>query len=236
MVDRHRLPDHVGDQRLPGRLGRHVRARWSSRSALTVLAFAAPAAFVRVDEPRPAATDGSRAEPKRVDLAGTIRVDRRVPGLFALILFATFNNFLGGVFMALLDAYGLSLVSVQAWGLLLGVRLAAPSSSAASSSRKTGLGKNPLRTLLLVNLDHLVGRRACSRSSRRSRCWPSGCFIWMFLGPYAEAAEHTTLQKVVPLRAAGPGVRLRPVGRAGRLAADRLPDRAARRSSSSSRS
>ena len=40
------------------------------------------------------------------------------PGLFALILFAAFNNFLGGVFMALMDAYGLSLVAVQEWGLL----------------------------------------------------------------------------------------------------------------------
>jgi len=25
-----------------------------------------------------------------------------------------------------------------------------------------------------------------------------GMFVWMLLGPYAEAAEHTTLQKVVP--------------------------------------
>jgi DHA3 family multidrug efflux protein-like MFS transporter len=30
-----------------------------------------------------------------------------------------------------------------------------------------------------------------------------GCFIWMLLGPYAEAAEHTTLQKVVPLERQG---------------------------------
>jgi len=39
----------------------------------------------------------------------------------ALILFATFNNFLGGVFMSLMDAYGLSLVSVQVWGALWGI-------------------------------------------------------------------------------------------------------------------
>ena len=36
-----------------------------------------------------------------------------MPGLTALILFSAFNNFLGGVFMALMDAYGLSLVSVR---------------------------------------------------------------------------------------------------------------------------
>jgi DHA3 family multidrug efflux protein-like MFS transporter len=31
----------------------------------------------------------------------------------------------------------------------------------------------------------------------------AGCFIWMLLGPYAEAAEHTTLQKVVPVERQG---------------------------------
>ncbi len=36
-----------------------------------------------------------------------------VPGLTALILFATFNNLLGGSFMALMDPYGLTLVSVE---------------------------------------------------------------------------------------------------------------------------
>ncbi len=43
---------------------------------------------------------------------------RFVPGLIGLLFFSTFNNFLGGVFMALLDAYGLSLMKVQLWGLL----------------------------------------------------------------------------------------------------------------------
>jgi DHA3 family multidrug efflux protein-like MFS transporter len=37
-----------------------------------------------------------------------------------LIFLTTFNNFLGGVFMALMDAYGLSIVSVQTWGILWG--------------------------------------------------------------------------------------------------------------------
>ena len=30
-----------------------------------------------------------------------------------------------------------------------------------------------------------------------------GCFIWLFLGPFAEAAEQTTLQKVVPFERQG---------------------------------
>ena len=55
-----------------------------------------------------------------VDLRGTIRAIGVVPGLFALILFATFNNFLGGVFMSLMDAYGLLLVPVEVWGMLWG--------------------------------------------------------------------------------------------------------------------
>ena len=31
----------------------------------------------------------------------------------------------------------------------------------------------------------------------------AGCALWMFLGPYAEAAEQTTLQKVVPYERQG---------------------------------
>ena len=42
-----------------------------------------------------------------------------MPGLFALLLFSTFNNFLGGVFMSLMDPYGLTLMSVEAWGILI---------------------------------------------------------------------------------------------------------------------
>ncbi len=48
--------------------------------------------------------DGS---PGRVDLRGTFRLVRGVPGLLALIVFSCFNNFIGGTFMALMDAYGL---------------------------------------------------------------------------------------------------------------------------------
>ncbi len=54
------------------------------------------------------------AEPVRSGLRGTVAAVRAVPGLFGLIFFRIFNNFLGGVFMALMDAYGLQLVSVQA--------------------------------------------------------------------------------------------------------------------------
>ena len=157
--------------------------------------------LVRIDEGRPAPSLDVPQEPKRVDIAGTIRVIAAVPGLFALIFFACFNNFLGGVFMALLDAYGLSLVSVEVWGLLFGVLSTAFIASGIIISR-TGLGKNPLRTLLLVNL---ITWSVCCVFTIQPSIWllAGGCFIWMLLGPYAEAAEHTTLQKVVPLERQG---------------------------------
>ena len=162
---------------------------------LTVLAFA-HLSFVQIDEKRIEAAPGEPVEPKTVDIKGTIAVIAAVPGLFALIFFASFNNFLGGVFMALLDAYGLSLVSVQTWGLLFGVLSTAFIISGIVISR-TGLGKNPVRTLLSVNL---ITWSVCCLFTIQPSIWllAGGCFIWMLLGPYAEAAEHTTLQKVVP--------------------------------------
>jgi DHA3 family multidrug efflux protein-like MFS transporter len=158
-------------------------------------------AFVKVDEGRVEPSPDTPAEPKRVDLAGTIRVIGAVPGLFALIFFACFNNFLGGVFMALLDAYGLSLVPVEMWGLTFGVLSLAFILSGIIIS-KTGLGKNPLRTLLMVNV---ITWSVCCVFTIQPSFWllAAGCFVWMFLGPYAEAAEHTTLQKVVPLERQG---------------------------------
>lgn len=132
----------------------------------------------------------------KVDIAGTVRLIAGIPGLFALILFATFNNFLGGIFMALLDAYGLSLVSVQVWGLMFGVISVAFIVSGIVISR-TGLGPKPLRTLLMVNL---LAWTICSVFTLQSSIWllAIGMAVWMFIGPYAEAAEQTTLQKVVP--------------------------------------
>jgi MFS transporter, DHA3 family, multidrug efflux protein len=155
-------------------------------------------AFVRFDEPRP---EHHEDAPRKVDLAGTIRVVLGVPGLIALILFATFNNFLGGVFMALMDAYGLSLMAVQSWGLLWALISCAFIASGLVIA-KTGLGKNPLRTLLNVNLV-MWSVAAVFTVHSSIPLLAAGCFIWMFLGPYAEAAEHTTLQKVVPYERQG---------------------------------
>ncbi|WP_421950026.1 MFS transporter [Pelagibacterium sp.] len=168
--------------------------------AATVLVFV-HLGFLRVNEGRPVPVEGEVLPPRTVDIAGTIAIIAGVPGLFALIFFATFNNFLGGIFMALLDAYGLSLVSVEIWGLLFGVLSTAFIASGLLISR-VGLGKNPLRTLLLVNL---ITWSVCCVFTLQSSIWllTAGCFIWMFMAPFAEAAEHTTLQKVVPLERQG---------------------------------
>ena len=168
--------------------------------ALTLVALV-HLSSVSIEERVVEATPGAPAEPKRVDIRGTMRVIAKVPGLFALILFATFNNFLGGIFMALLDAYGLSLVSVETWGLLFGV-LSTAFIFSGTLIAKVGLGKQPLRVLLLVNF--ISWGVACVFTLQAS-IWllAAGCFVWMFLGPWAEAAEHTTLQKVVPLERQG---------------------------------
>jgi len=180
---------------------------WTGMTGVLVFAlvFTALAALhlapVRVDEPRAETRGGEPRPPRRMDLAGTIATVGAVPGLFALILFTTFNNFLGGIFMALMDAYGLSLVKVQTWGLLWGLISVAFILSGIVISR-TGLGRNPLRTLMIVNL---IAWAVCCVFTLRSSIvlLTAGCFVWMFLGPYAEAAEQTTLQKVVPYERQG---------------------------------
>lgn len=156
---------------------------------------------IRIDEDRPVPAQDAPQEPKRVDIAGTIAVIAAVPGLFALIFFSTFNNFLGGIFMALLDAYRLSLVSVEIWGLTFAVLSTGFIISGLVISRY-GLGRNPLKTLLMVNL---ITWSVCCVFTIQPNFWllVAGCFVWMLLGPAAEAAEHTTLQKVVPLERQG---------------------------------
>jgi DHA3 family multidrug efflux protein-like MFS transporter len=175
-----------------------MRATLAFALALTAIAFV-HLLTVRFGEPEPAAAaEGGR---KEVDIRGTIRVVAGVPGLFALILFAAFNNFLGGVFMALMDAYGLSLMAVQEWGLLWAAVSCGFILSGLTIAR-TGLGRNPLKTLLAVNL--IVWSVAAVFTIQSSVLMLGvACFIWLFLSPFAEAAEQTTLQKVVPYERQG---------------------------------
>ena len=134
--------------------------------------------------------------PAKVDFAEAFRMTRAVPGLLALVLFSTFNNLLGGVYMALLDPYGLELMPVQAWGILWGVCSIGFILGGMIISR-TGLGVNPVRTLLLVNI--AMWTVAAILPIRESIALLAiGCFIYMGLVTFAEASEQTVLQKVVP--------------------------------------
>ena len=140
-------------------------------------------------------------EGKKVDLKGTLKVVKAIPGLIALILFTTFNNFLGGVFMALMDPYGLSLMPVEAWGLLWGF-LSTGFIIGGLIIAKTGLGKNPLRALLLINVILWIDTMIFPLQSSIILL-AIGMFIYMVLVPYAEASEQTILQRVVPLHRQG---------------------------------
>ena len=135
-------------------------------------------------------------KPAKVDIRGTLVVVSAVPGLLALIFFTTFNNFLGGVFMGLLDAYGLSLVSVQAWGVIFAV-LSCGFIVGGLFIAKFGLGKNPLAAMFAANICIWI-------VSSLFTIQPSivllviGMFIYLSVVPFIEAAEHTIIQKVVP--------------------------------------
>ncbi|MFO7169920.1 MAG: MFS transporter, partial [Chloroflexota bacterium] len=118
-----------------------------------------------------------------------------VPGLFGLIFFNTFNNFLGGVFMSLMDAYGLLLVSVQVWGALWGFLSLAFIVGGLVVARR-GLGASPLRTLFLANI--AMWSICCVFTLQASVVLlTAGLFVWLCLVPAVEAAEQTILQKVI---------------------------------------
>jgi len=138
---------------------------------------------------------------KKIDIKGSIAAIRAVPGLMALIFFSTFNNLIGGVFMALMDPYGLTLFSVQWWGVVLGVTSTGFIIGGIAIS-KFGLGKNPLKTLLFVNI--AIGILGMLFTIREFwLLYAIGMFIFMMLVPFAEAAEQTIIQRVVPFKRQG---------------------------------
>jgi DHA3 family multidrug efflux protein-like MFS transporter len=141
---------------------------------------------------------GAHAEARAttIDIRGTIRAIGSVPGLFGLIFFSLFNNFIGGVFMALMDAYGLLLVSVQVWGALWGVLSLGFIVGGLVVARK-GLGSKPLRTLFLANI---VMWSICVVFTLQSSIvlLATGMFVFLCLIPAVEAAEQTIVQKVIP--------------------------------------
>ena len=172
---------------------------WSVAIAI-VLTFAAllHLSTVRVPETLKHDIDD---KPKSVDIRGALRTVLLVPGLMALIYFTTFNNFLGGVFMSLMDPYGLNLVSVEAWGILWGV-LSCAFIAGGIIVAKRGLGKSPLRTLFLCNIAMWI---VCMIFPIQASILlaAAGMFVYMLLIPAVEAAEQTIIQRVVPLSKQG---------------------------------
>lgn len=174
--------------------------------ALTVVALV-HLLTIRIPEERPAA--GSEAGPI-VDLGGAVRAVRAAPGLFALIVFSTFNNLIGGVYMALMDPYGLELFRVEidgrvydaeVWGIVLAVT-ATGFIVGGGLVAKFGLGKNPIRTMLwIVIAMGMLG----AVFTLRDWWWLYAVGIWVYMAliPPVEAAEQTVIQKVVPFATQG---------------------------------
>ncbi|HEX6258221.1 MAG TPA: MFS transporter, partial [Candidatus Saccharimonadales bacterium] len=138
---------------------------------------------------------------RKTDIKGTVAAILAVPGLAALILFTTFNNFLGGAYMALMDAYGLSLMSVETWGFLWAV-VSLGFIFGGLAIAKFGLGKNPLRTMFIANI--VLWIISCLFTIQSS-IWllAIGMFLYMCIGPLVEASEQTIIQKVVPQKRQG---------------------------------
>ena len=153
---------------------------------------------IKVEEPQIIHTEENTGF---FNVRGTLASILVVPGLIALIFFTTFNNFLGGVFMSLMDPYGLSLVSVQTWGIMFAV-LSFGFILGGAYIAKYGLGPNPLRKMLIINM---ITWTTCIFFTIQ----PSivllaiGMLIWMTLVPFIEATEHTVLQAVVPYEKLG---------------------------------
>lgn len=166
-----------------------------SSVAFTLLAIV-HLVFITIKEDKIVHNSTNDENQPKVDLKGTIKVVAAVPGLGALIIFNMFNNFLGGVFMSLMDAYGLTLVTVQVWGFIFGV-LSFGFIAGGLIIAKIGLGKNPLRTMFICNL---AMWSAAAIFTVQPWIWllVTGMAVWMTLIPFVEASEQTILQKVVP--------------------------------------
>ncbi len=166
---------------------------------LTVLATIHLILFVKIPE-QEIAHDPELAN-KKIDIKGSIAAIKVVPGLIGLILFSTFNNFIGGIFMALMDPYGLTLFSVQIWGIVLGITSTGFIIGGIIIAKR-GLGKKPLQTLLIANIVMAtIGMVFAIREFWL--LYVVGIFLYMCLIPIIEATEQTIIQRVVPLKRQG---------------------------------
>lgn len=154
--------------------------------------------FIRIPEAEPVPDPNSSGA---LDFRGSVQAIRLAPGLFALIIFSTFNNLIGGVYMALMDPYGLTLFDAQIWGIALAFGSTGFLIGGALVA-KFGLGKRPVRTMLLV----VIAMGLLGAIFMLREWWPLyvvGIWFYMMLVPPVEAAEQTVIQKVVPFQRQG---------------------------------
>ncbi|WP_026533368.1 MFS transporter [Arthrobacter sp. H41] len=164
---------------------------------LTALVFAHLLTLRMPEEVRPAATDAHGG----FDLRGSLAAVLAISGLSALILFSTFNNFVGGVYLALLDPYGLEMFPVELWGIYFALSATGLIVGGALIG-KFGLGPNPLRTMLIAVI--LMGASGAVFTVREwAWLYVIGMWLHLFLVPFVEAAEQTIIQRVVPLQQQG---------------------------------
>ncbi|GGF40273.1 chloramphenicol efflux pump [Microbacterium sorbitolivorans] len=136
-----------------------------------------------------------------VDIRGGWRAVRAADGLLFLVIFTALNNFVGGVFMALMDPYGLELMPVQQWGFAFAFASTGFIVGGVIVSM-IGLGKNPTRTMLL--LAAVTGAIGMAFTIREwAWLFVVGTWVYMALIPAVEAAEQTVIQKVVPYHQQG---------------------------------
>ena len=164
---------------------------------LTALAFAHLLTLHMPEEVRAATTDAHGG----FDFSGSLAAVLAVAGLFALILFSTFNNFVGGVYLALMDPYGLEMFPVELWGTYFALGATGFILGGALIG-KFGLGSNPLRTMLFAVI--VMGILGAVFTLREwAWLYIAGIFAYLVLVPFVEAAEQTVIQKVVPLQRQG---------------------------------
>jgi DHA3 family multidrug efflux protein-like MFS transporter len=138
---------------------------------------------------------------KWIDIRGGWAAVLAAPGLLALVLFSTINNFVGGVYMALMDPYGIDLFEVQGWGIWFAVASTGFIAGGALIAA-TGLGRRPMRTMLL--LAAFIGIIGAAFTLREwGWLFIVGCWLYMACIPAIEAAEQTVIQRVVPYEKQG---------------------------------
>lgn len=148
--------------------------------------------FITINEDRPTHAFSMK---KDFDVKGTFLAIRAIPGLLALLLFNSLNNFLSGVFMPLIDPYGLSLVDQRSWGIMSGI-LSIGFIFGGLFIAKRGLGKNPVHTMFLANI--LIWTICIFFAIQPSILLLGiGMFLFFASIPFIEACEQTIIQKLV---------------------------------------